>query len=66
MMLDKGPSDSGEPTRHGRGCWYRIDIWECVLCGRTRQDRERQWGPRPDDPAERIHYTQGSCGVHFT
>ena len=27
--------------------WYMIYIYECPVCGRTKQYKERRTGPRP-------------------
>ena len=45
--------------------WYKIDIYECVLCGRTKTYRERKYTPRPDNANERIHFHQDGCSEHF-
>jgi hypothetical protein len=36
--------------------WYRIHIRECPVCGRGETTRERVYGQRPVDPAERYDY----------
>jgi hypothetical protein len=38
--------------------WYLITIHECPLCGRGNTYRERQYSPKPEDPAQRVHYEQ--------
>ena len=49
----------------GRGCWYFISEWWCVLCGRSEQTRERRWTPKPKRAEDRYEYTEGACGDHF-
>jgi len=50
---------------HGKGAWYFISRWYCVLCGHSQETRERRYDEKPSDPAERQEYTEGACGVHF-
>jgi len=45
--------------------WYRIYTEECVLCGRTREYRERVMGKKPKDYRKRYTYTQDACPGHF-
>jgi hypothetical protein len=49
----------------GKGCWYHLSVWFCVLCGRTETTRERRTGSKPADPAKRHDYSEGACGDHF-
>lgn len=51
--------------RSGTGCWYFIHQWFCVLCGRSTEDRERRWTPRPKRWEDRHDYREGACGDHF-
>jgi hypothetical protein len=46
--------------------WYEADIYECVLCGKTRVHRERKYTPRPELWSERNHFVQDACGSHFS
>lgn len=44
--------------RH-RPHWYKIYMYECPVCGRSEEIRERVYcddQPKPDDPAERHIY----------
>jgi len=51
-------------TKNEKGCWYLIDITECVLCGQTDEIRERR--PPPAPPIEeRYHFHQDACPEHF-
>ena len=45
--------------------WYRIYIEQCVICGKTNEDRERIYGKRPKDPAKRYVYVEFGCSEHF-
>jgi len=56
-----------EKEKHpkGKGCWYKIYISECVLCGRTDEERVRMWTPKPKDYKDRIDYDQYACNGHF-
>jgi hypothetical protein len=49
----------------GRGCWYEVTAFVCVLCGHTDEYRERRWTPKPENPAERFHYIETACSGHF-
>jgi len=55
------------PPRH----WYRITVYECVICGRTDTNRERKYGQRPKDlpdgrpSPERYEWHQVACSGHF-
>lgn len=42
--------------RSGKGCWYKRYITECPICGRGYDVRERQYTPKPEDPADRVDY----------
>lgn len=50
---------------HGKGSWYFISQWFCVLCGRSEETRERRYDKRPVDPNDRHEYTEGACSGHF-
>lgn len=50
---------------HGKGSWYFISRWFCVLCGHSVETRERRYDERPENPADRCDYTEGACGEHF-
>ncbi len=46
--------------------WYRIHIGECVICGRDESFRERIYGKKPDNPAERyVYLSDDACWSHF-
>jgi predicted RNA-binding Zn-ribbon protein involved in translation (DUF1610 family) len=42
--------------------WYRIDYFECPVCGREHSYRERQYTSRPDNPSDRIFFHHDYCG----
>ena len=48
-----------------KGYWYKRYITECVLCGGGEGRRERQYTPKPKNPADRVDYQQYACGSHF-
>jgi hypothetical protein len=45
--------------------WYEIFIWECPLCGRTIEYRERRYGRKPKNVRKRMHIEQDACSTHF-
>jgi hypothetical protein len=45
--------------------WYFIYRWDCVLCSKSEETRERRYTPRPEDPADRCDYEEGACESHF-
>src|SRR5208282_6276947 len=49
------------PQQHPH--WYRIHVTECVLCGRTTEDRERIYGSPPK--GSHYEHRQMACGDHF-
>lgn len=49
----------------GKGSWYFTTVFECPLCGRSTEYRERRWTPKPDTPQERYEWIQDACGDHF-
>ena len=49
----------------GKGCWYFIHVWSCVLCGRTLETRERMTTPRPERYEDRHEFIEEACGDHF-
>ncbi len=42
--------------------WYFRYIDACPLCGRESEYRERKFSPKPEDPAERVKFTEVWCG----
>lgn len=48
-----------------RRYWYKLYYRECALCGRESHWRERVYGVKPVDPAERIFFKLIACGCHF-
>lgn len=34
--------------------WYRLHKGECPVCGRDASYRERVYGPKPENPQERV------------
>lgn len=45
--------------------WYFITTWDCVLCGRSEEYRERQHGPRPERYEDRHEHHETACCGHF-
>lgn len=41
--------------------WYKVYTTVCVCCGRENVEKERVYGPKPDDPAERYEYIEELC-----
>jgi hypothetical protein len=48
-----------------RKYWYKFHIEECVLCGSHEETRERQYTPKPENPADRYDFRQYACDHHF-
>ena len=42
--------------------WYRVTTWVCPLCGSEDRYRERVYGEKPEDYAERFPVIEGWCG----
>lgn len=38
--------------------WYKMYYWECPVCGRGGHSRERVYGEKPADDAERYDFQQ--------
>ena len=51
--------------KKGAPYWYKYYTEECVLCGAGSTEKERQYSPKPKDPADRHEYKQTVCGCHF-
>ncbi len=45
--------------------WYFKTIEYCVLCGKEIVYKERQYSPKPKDPADRIKIKEFACQIHF-
>lgn len=45
----------GEPVPNTQGCWYRIEIEECPVCGAGETHRTRMPPPAPPEE-ERTHF----------
>jgi len=45
--------------------WYFITREECVLCGRSREYRERRYTRRPKRWQSRCAFSQFACSEHF-
>lgn len=45
--------------------WYFITIYECPVCGRGEETRERRYDKKPSDPKDRYDYIQYACSGHF-
>lgn len=45
--------------------WYFITYFECVICGKTEELRERRYTRRPQDGAKRHEIVQVACAGHF-
>jgi hypothetical protein len=56
-----------KPKKHhpkGKGCWYKLYIRECALCGAGDASKRRRWDPKPP-PEKRIDYEVFVCDEHF-
>lgn len=60
-------SASSQDRKSGKGCWYKVYITECPLCGAGHETRERQYTPAPDsyDWRARVEITTEACVSHF-
>lgn len=47
-----------------RPYWYRIHI-ECPVCGRSREERERVYGRKPEAPEQRYKIYTTACWDHW-
>ena len=48
--------------------WYRMVFGQCPPCGRDQSYRERVYGEKPADPAERCIWMsdqEGYCGCEY-
>lgn len=36
-----------EPVKNEKGCWYKITVWTCPICGSWEEHRTRQPAPAP-------------------
>jgi len=45
--------------------WYLTRVYACVLCGAENRSRERVYGPKPEDPNERLIWNDTACPQHF-
>lgn len=55
----------GSKDKNPRKYWYFIHTWECVLCGRYEEYRERRYTSRPEDYHKRHDRNEYACGEHF-
>lgn len=53
------------PRKRVKKHWYFISRSECVLCGRSTEERERRFDKKPKDPFRRSSYEQFACPEHF-
>jgi hypothetical protein len=60
--LQTGGQKSSRPKR---GYWYKYFTNECVLCWGGETWKERQYTPKPKDPAERYSFEQFAHDSHF-
>jgi hypothetical protein len=59
ISLSGTNSVSSKSLAKGKGCWYRIFIYACPVCGHEKVVRERQWDTKkPVDPRQRIVYDE--------
>ncbi len=42
--------------------WYKIDVYECLLCGVREEFRERKYTKRPTNRSDRLDYHESYCG----
>lgn len=38
--------------------WYLFTVFECPVCGSWETIKERQYTPKPEDPAKRHEFVQ--------
>lgn len=49
-----------------RKYWYFIEFWECPVCGRSSQYRERRYTKKPKSIKKRYNYVRDSmCGCIY-
>jgi hypothetical protein len=48
-----------------RKYWYYYYERECVLCGDYELTKERRYGPKPADYADRWERVEYACESHF-
>jgi hypothetical protein len=53
------------PKTEKKKYWCYIVCDWCVLCGRSRETRERRYTPRPEKWEDRHEYTEYACSSHF-
>lgn len=54
IFKKKKPKIMSTTSKSQKGTyWYRIYIGECPVCGRNKSYRERVYGPRPQNRADR-------------
>ena len=63
--IDWNEEEGYEPEHHMPKHWYRMYETECVLCWRGGKWRERVYGQRPTDRADRYVFEQYLCDDHY-
>ena len=63
--LDTAEEDLRDPPKRMRQHWYRMWETECVLCWKHDKFRERVYGKRPADRADRHVFEQYLCPDHY-
>ncbi len=51
--------------KDNRKYWYYIITYECVLCGRYDEYRERRYTEKPKDYRDRHERKEYACESHF-
>jgi hypothetical protein len=64
-MSHTGLRKTSKAKAKGKGCWYYVTAYACVLCGHSEEYRERRWTQKPKDPAKRGEYHETACSSHF-
>lgn len=44
--------------------WYFIRVYECPICGRWEEERERRYGPKPERAEDRYEFLHDTVCVH--
>ena len=42
--------------------WYFTTAYECPVCWKHDEHRERRYNKKPEDPAERFEFISNYCG----
>ena len=42
--------------------WYKTYVYECPCCGAGKTIKEREYGPKPTNPNDRVVFIDRWCG----